>query len=504
MAVQEQAEIRELRRMVGRYEVLDVIGAGASSVVYRAAQRTLDRQVALKELAPYYATDRRVADWFVQKSRVTAAIDHPSIVAVHEYFEEGGIPYIAMEYLARGSLRAHVGRLGSAAVVGMLESVLAALAYGESVGIAHGGLKPENLLIDDEGRVKIADFGVARVTGHVVDRRAGTAAAMMIGTPAYLAPEQARGGEPTPATDLYSLGVVVWELLSGRSPFAPGAGAVDILDRRAREDVEPIRTVLPQVDPRFEEWLARMVDRRPERRFQGAQRAWEALEDVVIERLGPRWRRAARFAWQEPGAGPRPQPAASPSPAAPPPPAASPPPAGRAEPAPVGRPPRPPRSVLLAAAAAASVVLALVLVLALTAGGTPRRDASARSAAALGAGASPGLEQAVSRLNGIVELFVAGRRLSRHGEFAAAAQNRRLVRARLASFDGPSPLRAAARTLDEMALDSLSFNLDMARGETELARTPDRAHNALRPRFAAEFNPYALRQLGVVYAAGDL
>lgn len=278
-------------RTVGRYELLDVIGRGGAAIVYLAHQRDLERQVALKELAPVRAGDETFAARFIDESRLTSSLNHPNVVTLHEFFESDGIPYIAMEYLPRGSLRHYVGRLQTAQVAGVLEGVLAGLSHGERHGIAHRDLKPENLLVTEDGRVKISDFGVARAYHRAAPREAITMTGATIGTPAYMAPEQALGKELTPAADLYSLGVIAWEMLAGRPPFEESDTPMAILYRQVHEQLPPIAGA----DPRMAAWVDRLLAKTAADRFASADAAWDALEDVVLELLGPRWRREARL-----------------------------------------------------------------------------------------------------------------------------------------------------------------------------------------------------------------
>jgi serine/threonine protein kinase len=289
----------EVLRRVGRYDLLEVIGRGGAAVVYLAQQRDLERNVALKELAPFQADDTSFAERFVAESRVAGAMNHGNVVTVHEFFEDAGVPYIAMEYLPHGSLRQYVGSLSTAQIAGVLEGVLAGLSHGEMHGIVHRDLKPENLLVGFDGRVKIADFGVARAYNKAATRQVVTVAGTTIGTPAYMSPEQALGTDLTPATDLYSLGIVAWELLTGQVPFDGGDTPVAVLYRHVHEPVPPVRSVAPEVDEGLANWLERMLAKRPEDRFQNAESAWVELEDVVLELLGPRWRREARLALDE-------------------------------------------------------------------------------------------------------------------------------------------------------------------------------------------------------------
>src|SRR5262249_9128876 len=134
-------------RRLGRYEIIREIGRGGMAIVYLARQTDLDRQVALKELPAFHATDKAFASRFLRESRIAGSFSHPNIVTVYDYFEHDGLPYIAMEYVPRGSLRPHIGRLTLAQIGGVLEGLLAALAYAASRGVVHRDLKPENLML---------------------------------------------------------------------------------------------------------------------------------------------------------------------------------------------------------------------------------------------------------------------------------------------------------------------------------------------------------------------
>ena len=282
-------------RRVGRYELLEVIGRGGAAVVYLARQPDLDRHVALKELSPHHAGDPSFAQRFVEESRVAGAMSHPSIVTVHEFFEHDGIPYIAMEYMPRGSLRPYLPDLTLPQLAGTLESVLAGLTHGENLGVIHRDLKPENLLVAGDGRVKIGDFGVARALGDANLRPFSTITGTTIGTPAYMAPEQALGEPLSPATDLYSLGIIAWEVLAGHVPFESRDTPMAVLYHQVNDPVPAIDTVRPEVGPGLAGWLAKLLAKRPEHRFQSGEAAWDELEDVVIDLAGPRWRREARI-----------------------------------------------------------------------------------------------------------------------------------------------------------------------------------------------------------------
>jgi tRNA A-37 threonylcarbamoyl transferase component Bud32 len=293
----------DVLRNVGRYELLGVIGRGGAAIVYLAHQRDLERQVALKELAPIRAGDETFAARFIAESRITSSMNHPNVVTVHEFFEEDGIPYIAMEYLPRGSLRQYIGALTTGQIAGVLEGVLAGLSHGERHGIVHRDLKPENLLVTEDGRVKISDFGVARAYNRAAPREAITATGATIGTPSYMPPEQALGRELTHAADLYSLGVIAWEMLAGKVPFEEIDTPVAVLYHQVHEPIPPLPS---DVHPSLAAWVERMLSKAPGDRFPSADQAWEALEDVVLDLLGPRWRRDARLVERDKSASARP------------------------------------------------------------------------------------------------------------------------------------------------------------------------------------------------------
>ena len=192
------------------------------------------------------------------------------------------------------SLRDYVDKLSLAQVAGVLEGVLAGLSYGQAMHIVHRDLKPENLLVSAEGRVKIADFGVARAIDSAGSRRdVVTVTGTTIGTPAYMAPEQALSTELTQAVDLYAVGMVAWELLAGRTPYSLADSPAMVLYRKVHEDMPRVSSVDPEIDPRLDDWVATMLAREPEDRYATAEAGWFALEDVILDLLGPRWRRDA-------------------------------------------------------------------------------------------------------------------------------------------------------------------------------------------------------------------
>src|SRR3712207_1871334 len=186
------------------------------ATVYEARQPALDRAVALKRL-DLQSTAATLAARFVREGRIAASLSHPNIVTVFDFFECDGVPYIAMEYLPRGSLRSWIGRTSPAQAFRVLEGVLAGLSHAEQHGVAHRDLKPENVLVGERGVVKIADFGIAKA--YTATTGGLTETGLAVGTPAYMAPEQALGLPVGPHTDLYAVGAIAYELFAGAPPF---------------------------------------------------------------------------------------------------------------------------------------------------------------------------------------------------------------------------------------------------------------------------------------------
>jgi tRNA A-37 threonylcarbamoyl transferase component Bud32 len=280
-------------RTVGHYELLRIIGRGGMATVYLARQTDLDRQVALKELKVLAESDPQLARRFLHEARLAGSFSHPNIVTVHEYLEHGGTPYIAMEYLPRGSLRPYVGRMSLAQIGGTLVGVLDGLAHAEERRIVHRDLKPENIMVSSQGWAKIADFGIAKATSATQTEANLTTTGTTLGTPRYMAPERAMGQEIGPWSDLYSLGVIVFELLAGRTPFHDTDAPMAILMRQINEPIPPVGSLVPDVDPALSDWAGRLLEKDPARRTRSASVARQELDEILIDQLGSRWLREA-------------------------------------------------------------------------------------------------------------------------------------------------------------------------------------------------------------------
>jgi serine/threonine protein kinase len=272
-----------------RYEIVREIGRGANAVVYLARHTALDKFVALKELLRIDVGDGVAAARFLREAQLAGRLTHPNIVAIYDYFEHNGTPYIAMEHLARGSLRPLVGQLTPPEIFTVLEGLLAGLACAHRHGVVHRDLKPENLMLTNDGEIKIADFGIAKASAAATANLTRTG--LVVGAPAYMAPEQAKGEATGPAADLYSAGIIAYELVTGSVPYS-GADPVSILWRHVHEPLPALSLRKPDVDSRLASWIEHLLEKDPSRR-PGAREALDqlrAIREEVLERprpLGP-------------------------------------------------------------------------------------------------------------------------------------------------------------------------------------------------------------------------
>jgi serine/threonine protein kinase len=296
-------------REIGRYRVESELGRGGMAIVHLARQADLERAVALKELAGLWATDPTATTRFLREARLGGSLNHPNIVTVHEYFEHGGVPYIAMEFLRRGPLRPLVGTLTDSQVVGVLDGILAGLAHADERGIVHRDLKPENVMRTEDGAVKIADFGIATAYDELANANL-TPLGEFVGAPGYVSPEQVLGKTATAASDLYSVGVIAFELFTGAVPFAETGAGGTLLISKVNQRAPILSSLRPDLDKRLAEWVDRLLERDPARRPGGPTAAREALDDAAESALGARWRRDAALPSGQPERTPAPPAAA--------------------------------------------------------------------------------------------------------------------------------------------------------------------------------------------------
>ena len=240
--------------------MVDRIAAGGMGEVYRATDAVLERQVALKVLHRSLAGDRGFVERFRREARAAANLNHPNIVAVYDWGAVDGIYYMVMEHIAGVSARELLsaeGVLAPAQSADVLLQTLAALDHAHRQGIVHRDIKPENLMVTPEGMVKVADFGLARAYADAQITEAGT----VTGTVQYLSPEQLQGEPADPRTDLYALGIVAYELLTGRLPFT-GETPMAIAYKHIHDRVPAPSTRNPAIPKSLDGWVASMTERQ--------------------------------------------------------------------------------------------------------------------------------------------------------------------------------------------------------------------------------------------------
>jgi tRNA A-37 threonylcarbamoyl transferase component Bud32 len=260
--------IPELAQLFPQLEILECLGRGGMGAVYKARQPRLDRFVALKILAPEKQNDAQFAERFEREARALARLNHPNIVTVFDFGEVQGRFYLLMEFVDGLTLRQLLqnGKLAPAEALGIVPKICEALQYAHGQGIVHRDIKPENILLDKEGRVKIADFGIAKIAGLESKDFSLTGAKDVMGTPHYMAPEQIEKPQTVDhRADIYSLGVVFYEMLTGELPlgkFAPPSQKV-------------------QVDVRLDEVVLHALEKEPARRYQQASQVKTAVETIA-------------------------------------------------------------------------------------------------------------------------------------------------------------------------------------------------------------------------------
>jgi eukaryotic-like serine/threonine-protein kinase len=287
------------RVIAGKFAVNERLGAGAMGIVYRATQTLLERTVAIKVLHREFAADAQFADRFWREAKAASRLDHPNSIRVLDFGQESdGLLYLAMEYVEGDDLfdwKAQRGPLAPKTIVELLSQVLAALAVAHDMGVVHRDLKPENIMIvrgmSDEGRaidiVKVCDFGIAKIldssreSGHEPQRKHSTTG-LVVGTPAYMSPEQARGERQDARSDLYAVGVVLYELLAGRVPFE-AESLLGVALKHVSERPERPSSRAAGVEPGLEAICLKAMSKTPSDRYQTAREMRLALQQVASQ-----------------------------------------------------------------------------------------------------------------------------------------------------------------------------------------------------------------------------
>src|SRR6202453_1203467 len=261
----------------GRYRVISRLGSGGMAEVYLAEDRLLGRQLAVKVLHHHFAEDQEFVERFRREASSAAGLSHPNIVAIFDRGEWNGTYYIAMEYVAGRSLKTVVreqGPLDPAVAIDTVIQILRAARFAHRRGVIHRDLKPHNVILDEEGRARVTDFGIAKAGASDM-----TLTGSIMGTAQYLSPEQAQGHTVSGRSDLYAVGIILYELLTGSVPF-DGETAVTIALKQVSATPPPPSALNPAVPPELDAVVARALAKDPAERFADADEFLGALEYV--------------------------------------------------------------------------------------------------------------------------------------------------------------------------------------------------------------------------------
>jgi len=282
-----------------RYEIVEELGRGGMGIVYRAVDNKLKRTIALKFLPSEWTYDLQAKERFVREAQAAAALDHPHICTVHEIDEAEGRMFISMAFVEGESLKTRIERgplkLGEVMDIGL--QVAAGLKEAHKKGIVHRDIKAANIMVTEKGQAKIMDFGLARMSGRALLTKEGTT----MGTVAYMSPEQARGEDVDHRSDIWSLGVVLYEMLSGQLPFK-GEHDQTIIHSILKEQPRPIAELRPEVPKPLQELVGKALEKNRDRRYQSMDELFNDLrslsEGIEPEGIRIRRRRAKLLKWK--------------------------------------------------------------------------------------------------------------------------------------------------------------------------------------------------------------
>ena len=260
-------------KTISHYKILEKLGEGGMGVVYKAEDTKLERKVALKFLPSHTTTDKEAVKRFEREAKAAAALNHPNIITIHEISEFEGQTFITIEYVEGKSLREKVSDspLSIDETINITVQICEGLSKAHQAGIVHRDIKPENILIDEDGRVKIVDFGLAKLKGvGKLTKEKST-----LGTIHYMSPEQTRGEEVDNRADIWSVGVVLYEMITGQCPFK-GEYEQAVIYSILNEDPEPVTGLRMDISVELERILKRALAKRPSERYQH-------IDDLLVD-----------------------------------------------------------------------------------------------------------------------------------------------------------------------------------------------------------------------------
>lgn len=272
---------------LGNYRILAPLGQGGMARVYKAYQENLDREVAVKVLPPWFAADRNFVERFNLEARLVARLSHPNIVTVHDANEQHGHLYIVMQLVDGGTLKQRLDQLqlqdktmDASEAVPIFARLADALAYAHEQGIIHRDIKPVNVLMDRSRRPILSDFGIAKVLASTKDHLTRPGAG--VGTPEYMSPEQCHGGAVDGRADIYALGVMLFEAMTGRTPFT-GDNYPALAHSHIYQPPPRPRDINPTIHPLFEQIILIALMKNPQQRYQRASDMADALERALVQ-----------------------------------------------------------------------------------------------------------------------------------------------------------------------------------------------------------------------------
>src|SRR5213080_2246610 len=271
---------------LGRYQLERVLGKGAMGIVYEALDPKLHRKVAIKTILISQLDEETAKDFsmrFVREAQAVARLNHPNIVQVYDFGEEGDISYLVMEFIKGKELKTFFDaneRFDLKEAVRVMCELCDALDFAHNAGIIHRDIKPANVMLDAQARTKLTDFGVARVQDSDKTSVERTQAGTMVGTPAYMSPEQITGGNIDKRTDVFSAGIILYQFLTGEKPFT-GSGAWTIVKKILHEDPAPPSSLNNAITPLFDAVVNKALSKNPDTRFQSARDLGVALKRAL-------------------------------------------------------------------------------------------------------------------------------------------------------------------------------------------------------------------------------
>jgi serine/threonine protein kinase len=266
----------ETRLLNNRYLLLEQLGKGGMAFVYRARDTMLERSVAVKVLRENYSRDPTFLDRFRQEAKAAANLSHPNIVTVHDFGLDNGQLFIVMEFVPGTDLKELIkqrGRFSAEDAIPLLIQACAGIGYAHRAGLVHCDVKPQNMLVTPDMRLKVADFGIARALSTIHPDEQSD---VVWGSPQYFSPEQAAGGAPSPASDVYSLGVIMYEMLTGSLPFHADTAA-ELARLHIEAEPVPIEEMVPSLSPIIQQIQAKVLSKEPSQRYRTADQLGRVL-----------------------------------------------------------------------------------------------------------------------------------------------------------------------------------------------------------------------------------